>query len=253
MPKTPLADAIGRIMGVSRKRLHQLIFDQFAAISDYSHKAFMQAHLSKGAATSVDTAVRQGVPIIKDGALAIDTKGGSFIGALQKYLGSTEEAQRFLMYVAGRRASELANEHTVYLGDKAVKTLKSKGEADRYAAQLRSQEAGKEKPARVKVKHTSRENLFDDKDIAALTSLNTGKMKNGKVRSLAYGEMHKELMRYQKAMLDVAEEAGVVNAESRKDWESDFYVPFYRVMENEDGSVNHNFGANDTGLMRQAG
>ena len=244
--RTPLADAIQKVTGWNGKRFHQKVFDQFTTIGDYSHKAFMQAHLSKGSETTVETVVKHGTPYLKDGAIAIDTSKGGFLAALQKHLGSADEANRFFMYVAGKRSEELANEYTVFVNDKAVKTLKSQQEADRHASQLQAGGAGK-----VKVKHTSRENLFSSDDIAALTKLNAGKLDNGKSRPMAYAAMHQELLRYQKAMLDIAEKAGIVNADSRKDWESEFYVPFYRVMENEDGSVNHHLGASDTGMMRQ--
>lgn len=244
--RTPLADVIQKVAGWNGKRFHQKVFDQFATIGDYSHKAFMQAHLSKGSETTVETVVKHGTPYLKDGAIAIDTSKGGFLAALQKHLGSADEANRFFMYVAGKRSEELANEYTVFVNDKAVKTLKSQQEADRHASQLQAGGAGK-----VKVKHTSRENLFSSDDIAALTKLNAGKLDNGKSRPMAYAAMHQELLRYQKAMLDMAEKAGIVNADSRKDWESEFYVPFYRVMENEDGSVNHHLGASDTGMMRQ--
>ena len=52
-------------------------------------------------------------------------------------------------------------------------------------------------------------------------------------------------------MLDIAQEAGLVNGEARQQWESDFYIPFYRVLADEDGVISKKHGHSDTGLMRQ--
>lgn len=47
--------------------------------------------------------------------------------------------------------------------------------------------------------------------------------------------MQKELMAIHKNMLDFAEGGGVVDPESRKMWESDYYVPLYRVTDEAGG------------------
>lgn len=91
-----------------------------------------------------------------------------------------------------------------------------------------------------------RENLFNKDDIAALKRLADGKMPGGTDRATAYRAAMKEINRYNRAFLDIAEKAGVVNAESRKVWEDEFYIPFYREM--EQGS---NAGPGQVGLLRQ--
>lgn len=240
--RTTLQDKLDSFRSVTGKKIHQKVFDQFTSLRDYSQKAFMQAHLSKGSETTVETIVRSGAPYLKDGAIAVDTSKGGFLDSLKKNLGSPDEANRFFMWVAGNRADALSKEHAVYQDGKEIKILATKAEAEKFAATL---------DGNTKVKHAGRENLFTQDDIAALKELNSGKTDDGKVRAIAYGEMLKELNRYQKALLDMAEQAGTVNAESRAQWESEFYVPFYRVMEKEDGSVDTRFGMSDTGLMRQ--
>lgn len=91
-----------------------------------------------------------------------------------------------------------------------------------------------------------REQLFNKDDIAALKRLADGKMPDGTDRAIAYRAAMKEINRYNRAFLDIAEKAGVVNAESRKIWEDEFYIPFYREM--EQGS---NAGPGQVGLLRQ--
>lgn len=76
-----------------------------------------------------------------------------------------------------------------------------------------------------------REHLFNEEEITALTRLHLGKMADGRDRRHAYDRAHRAFNRYQKAVLDIAEKSGLVDADHRQRWEHEFYVPFYRVME----------------------
>ncbi|TLP68252.1 hypothetical protein FEA48_30840 [Pseudomonas nitroreducens] len=82
-----------------------------------------------------------------------------------------------------------------------------------------------------------RENLFSPEDIRQLKRLNQGVMEGGGSRTLAYAQAQKEFAAYQRSVLDVAEKAGLIDPDARKLWESEFYVPFYRVMEEGDGTA----------------
>lgn len=82
-----------------------------------------------------------------------------------------------------------------------------------------------------RLKGEGRERLFTDKQIAELKSLNQGKMADGRDRGTVYLKAHTAFRRYQKAVLDIAEEAGLIDPASRKTWEHEFYVPFYRIAE----------------------
>lgn len=94
-----------------------------------------------------------------------------------------------------------------------------------------------------------RENLFTDFDIAALKKLNHGTLPSGKLRAVAYAEAHEKMKRYQKAVLDIAEQAGMIDPDGRKTWESEFYVPFYRVLEDQTDGIKVSSG--QAGLVRQ--
>jgi len=48
----------------------------------------------------------------------------------------------------------------------------------------------------------------------------------------------------------MAEQSGLINADSRQMWEHEFYVPFYRVMDEEKDGVSMSFGGS-SGLSRQ--
>jgi len=47
-------------------------------------------------------------------------------------------------------------------------------------------------------------------------------------------ELNSKFQEYNKNILDYAEASGLIDGEARKEWEQDFYVPFYRLI--EDGS-----------------
>ena len=51
--------------------------------------------------------------------------------------------------------------------------------------------------------------------------------------SQSWEEMHTQFNVYNKSVLDLAEKAGLINGERRKQWEQHFYIPFYRILQDE--------------------
>lgn len=98
------------------------------------------------------------------------------------------------------------------------------GEHDRFFSWLAGKRA-------AQLKKEGRENLFTDTDISALATLNQGTMKDGSSREAAYLRAQKDVAELNKSVLDIAEKSGLIDAESRKVWQSDFYVPFYRIID----------------------
>lgn len=82
----------------------------------------------------------------------------------------------------------------------------------------------------AQLKTEGRENLLTDVDITALKDLNQGVMPDGQRREVLYSAVHKEFNAYMKSVLDIAEQQGLIDHESREVWEKEFYVPFYRNM-----------------------
>lgn len=76
-----------------------------------------------------------------------------------------------------------------------------------------------------------KEHNFTAADIARLKALNQGTMPDNKSRPLLYETALNGLRRYNKSVMDMAEQAGLIDPDSRSVWEKDFYVPFYRMME----------------------
>jgi|GEM_PF-1853945 len=94
----------------------------------------------------------------------------------------------------------------------------------------------------------NRENLFGDTDIKVLKGLSDGKMPDGQNRGTVYATALKEYNAASKQVLDLAEQSGIIDGESRATWEKEFYVPFYRAL--EDGYSGPNIGKGG-GLVRQ--
>ena len=105
---------------------------------------------------------------------------------------------------------------------------KLKGEHDRFLAWVIGNRA-------ERLLAEGREHNFTAQDIQALKALNQGSMPDGTPRAQEYAKVLSDLNRYNKAVLDIAEKAGLIDGASRSAWEKDFYVPFYRLMEGEDG------------------
>ncbi|MBV7500408.1 MULTISPECIES: hypothetical protein [unclassified Achromobacter] len=85
----------------------------------------------------------------------------------------------------------------------------------------------------AKAEAASRERLFTPEDIAAGKRLAAGKMADGRDRAAVYREALAEFNALQRSGLNVAQEAGLVNPTARHLGGSEFYVPFYRVMEDD--------------------
>jgi hypothetical protein len=74
------------------------------------------------------------------------------------------------------------------------------------------------------LKQQGRENLMSDADIRAGLSLSAGHEDAFKKAAAGY-------IKIKTAILDLAEKAGTINAEDRKVWDHNEYVPFHRVSE----------------------
>ncbi|MDY0036719.1 MAG: LPD38 domain-containing protein [Zoogloea oleivorans] len=236
-PKQPIKSMLRGINNRLKDRAAQLIFDQFRPLMKVSKEAFMTAHLSKATDGALEAIAMHGLPVLRDGALAVDKQaGGGFLSDLAG-LGSAQEANQFLMWVAANRADALSKEWVVRDGTKV----------ERYKSEADARKATQGRPS-AKAEPASRENLFTPDDIAAMKAFSQGTLPDGRSRTVAYAKMHARLNAYNKAVLDIAEKAGLINAEGRKTWESEFYIPFYRVSEDTGGM---DFSTGGTGLARQ--
>ena len=193
------------------KKMAQGIVDQFAPVKELSTKAYTLLRLSKGSTGAFEALMKHGKLSLNEGAYDATNDGG----VLDKvFFPLGKESSDFLYWVAGNRAEKLAKE--------------------------------------------GREHLFTQADIAAYKSLDSGTtdfdytMEDGRVtrdRTLIYRDSLKKFNGFNKNVLDMAEQSGLIDGGSRSLWESEFYVPFYRVADEDDGGVR---GMNiKKGVVRQ--
>jgi hypothetical protein len=95
-----------------------------------------------------------------------------------------------------------------------------------------------------------RENLFGTTDIAELKKLDEGDLPDGSSRAQAFNVALQQYNAMNRQVLDIAEQSGIINRESRAIWEKEFYVPFYRALENDKADVGANI-ASGARLIRQ--
>lgn len=193
------------------KKLAQGLADQFRPIKDISSNAYTLLRLSKGASGAMEALMNYGKLSIKDGTFDADTSGG-VLDKVFRPIG--KEATDFLRWVAGNRAERLAK-------------------------------AGLER-------------LFTDEDIAAFKSLSEGTtgfdytLRDGTVtrdRTKIYADTLAKFNEFNKNVLDMAEQSGLIDGGSRKLWEHEFYVPFYRLNDDDPAGVR---GMNiKKGVVRQ--
>ena len=181
------------------KKMAQGLVDQFAPVKDISKEAYGLLRLSKGASGAFETLLRGGKLKLTDNVYDVDTneRGGVVEKLLQPLQG---EHVDFLWWVAANRAERL------------------KGEG--------------------------KENLFTADDIKAYKALADGETSfdytlktgpdAGKVtrnRAEVYADSNRVLSDFNKNVLDMAEQSGLIDGTARKLWEHEFYIPFDRVAE----------------------
>lgn len=101
-----------------------------------------------------------------------------------------------------------------------------------------------------KLMQEGRENHLSQAEINELKALNKGK-------EAKFEQARQKLMAWNQSLLDLAEDAGLINKEDRAKWEDkDFYIPFYR--ESEDGDAiapyrNKGLSGQNAGIKRLKG
>lgn len=195
------------------KKMAQGLVDQFAPLKELSTKAYTLARLSKGAPGAIEAFLRHGKLSMTDGVYDADTSGGFLQRVAIPLRGEMDD---FLWWIAANRAERLSKE--------------------------------------------DRERLFTPEDIGQLKALATGESKFDYVlqhgprrgettrsRRLIYADALISFNEFNKNALDMAEQSGLIDGESRAHWENEFYVPFYRVAE-EEGRIGV---LTKNGLVRQ--
>lgn len=115
-------------------------------------------------------------------------------GFLEWYKGLGNDAEKLLYWIAAKRAERLEQE-TVKVGRE-------------------------ERPKELWLLAPDRKKIFDWVGPKPETAK-------------SWGELNDQFQAYNRGILDLAEHAGLIDPMARKTWEQHFYVPFYRIFEDE--------------------
>lgn len=109
-----------------------------------------------------------------------------------------------------------------------------KGEQDRFLMWVAAQRA-------ESLKAQGKENLFDDRDISSLKTLDAGSMADGTGRARVYAKALRDLNAFNDSVLKMAQESGLIDQAAYDLMQGQPYVPFYRLMEEEGGLQGPSF------------
>ena len=172
-----------------REAVEREIFDAYAGIRRREKElgifgeesGYMSVRLAAGVDVMVRSAIEHGVPIWKDGWVAIDESQKSLIDVMAPVAQNAEMLKMFEAFIVARRA----------------RTLKKQ----------------------------DREKLMEREEIAAVFNY----VRKHKLYGL-FRDTARDMADYKKQVLDFAQEAGIINKETRPLWERADHVPFYRVL-----------------------
>ena len=211
-----------------RRNLTSKIVDPLRNIKeDIGMEQYMVARLAKRSDGVLATILRySGVKIDRtnvNGVMINETVLDSNVKGLfesLKPLGTDSERKRFFAWIAYNRANKLSKE--------------------------------------------GRENRFDADDIKKGLKFNEGDMKDASTgamlkRSVVYEGVRKDVMDMNKSIIDFGIKMGLLQETAAKNFEKDFYVPFYRIIEEEIGkskvgnTTDYNSLTGQTGVKKLKG
>ena len=192
------------------KKITQGVVDQFDPIKRLDQVAYGLARLSKGTAGAFEALLHHGKVKLTDNIYDADTTGG-FVESVGVPLHG--ELEDMLWWVAAHRAEQLTAE--------------------------------------------DREHLFTQQDIDAGKTLSDGvtdwdyTLSNGQTtrdRTLIYADSMKKYDAFNRNVMDMAEQSGLIDPTTRGMWEKMMYVPFYRVSGEDQEFIGQKMGK---ALVRQ--
>lgn len=212
--KVTLKDKLKELRRDFGKKMAQGLADQFAPVKEFDEHAYTLMRLSKGSSGAFEAILHGGKLKLTDDVYDFDSdnRGGVIKSLLIPLQG---EHHDFLRWIAANRSERLAAE--------------------------------------------GRENLASAQDIADVKSLSSGTtnfdytLQHGpnagqvtRNRQEIYDDSLKTFNEFNRNIMDLAEQSGLIDPEARAIWEHEFYVPFYRMT--DDGA---NVAQVKSGVVRQ--
>lgn len=171
-------------------RNDQALYGEDTLEGSIASSAWVLARMSHAAGGALAAMIDHGRIYLDPKEKVIDVREGT-TGLRQMFqqLGSPQEIDRFMAWVAANRARKLMAE--------------------------------------------GRENLFTKEEIDAGINLSAGRMEDGRNRGMVYAKAWKEFQQFRDDVLAIAEQSGTISPEQRALWSQEFYVPFYRVLDDD--------------------
>lgn len=206
-----LTDNLGlriRQAGVDRYaallRNDQAIYGEDTLEGSIASSSWVLARMSHSAGGALTAMLNHGRIYLDPKEKVIDVREGTEgLRSVFQSLGTPQEIDRFMAWVAANRAKKLLGE--------------------------------------------GRENLFTPDEVDAGIKLSAGKLEDGRARPVVYQQAWEKFKQYRDDVLGIAEQAGIITPEQRQTWSEEFYVPFYRVL--DDDTVGG--PSSSSGLSRQ--
>src|SRR5690606_7721169 len=192
-----LTDNLGlriRQAGVDRYaallRNDQAIYGEDTLEGSIASSSWVLARMSHSAGGALTAMLRYGRIYLDPKEKVIDVREGTEgLMSVFQDLGTPQELDRFMAWVAANRAKKLLGE--------------------------------------------GRENLFTPEEVDAGIKLSAGKLADGRARPVVYQQAWEKFKKYRDDVLGIAEQAGLITPEQRQMWSEEFYVPFYRVLDDD--------------------
>lgn len=178
-------------------------------------QSYMGIVLKHGPLRLVTEANAQPGETVGDIVVADGFKGG--LEGIYKKLGEQGVLDWYKLWAAGVRADRLMRERYEVRGGKQPGWFENEAAAKRHAATHKGQ-----------IKdwgETGREKNFSRAQIDAALKL------SAKYPEANFEAVHERAQQFNKAMLDFAQDSGTINAETRKFWERNDYIPFARALD----------------------
>lgn len=247
-------EAAKRISSIDATELKQGFLDSYASIAalekgenagellDASESAYKASLRTANLDSVMEVLMRKGALEIKDGAFQVKTGTKGLLEIFQP-IADTGKMQLWETWAGARRAKRIMAEDTKANSDgiAALQKLRSEKAALRktapadftggltaYKKALRDVEA---KIVKAKGKATQkRERNYTSAQIKRVLDYVEGLPEE----KASFNKAQKEWATFNKSVLDMAEQAGLIDPEARTLWENDDYVPFHRVSELEE-------------------
>ncbi len=240
-----------------RLKVRQQLVDRYAPLYEVDKKArgedvieesiqdssWVLARMAQSADGALNAMLNHGRIKYQGGVIDLQNGTKGLIDTLKK-LGDSAEVERFMGWIAANRSKAIMDRAQA-ARDKAAELKSEKAnlqqmltEPDVSPGQIRS--------IKKFIKDTDRligieqdkaaidERLFTPEEVAAGIKLNKGQTANGKGRDELYTQVFDEFQQFRDDVLTIAKDAGIISEDNHSMWRDEFYVPFYRVMEDEE-------------------